>query len=83
MSGKWGWNEPIYIKKAEAYLDSWEGEWDRVQRRRKEGHPLMKGGRYREPEYDILFGKHATLGVPAPRRKHPKKFKKPPYASRN
>jgi hypothetical protein len=33
-----------YITKAEASDEDWEGEWARVQRMRKEGHPLVFGG---------------------------------------
>ena len=41
----------IYHKRAECCLPDWEGEWDRVQRMRREGHPLMKGGQYRDSLY--------------------------------
>jgi len=46
-SGKPGGPDPFYIKKAEAYSPTWEGEWASVQKRRKEKDPLMLGGQYR------------------------------------
>ena len=39
---------PFYIKKKEAYKKTWEGEWDKVQRRRKNHDPLMLGGKYHD-----------------------------------
>ena len=40
-----------YIKKKAAYKDTWEPEWKRVERRRKEGKCL--GGKYRPWERTI------------------------------
>jgi len=40
----------FYIKKKEAYASEWEGEWDRIQRKRKENDPLMLGGQFRKFE---------------------------------
>ena len=31
-------------------MEKKESEWERVQRMRREGHPLMKGGKYRRHE---------------------------------
>jgi len=37
-----------------------EGEWARVQRMRKEEHPLMRGGRCRPPQ-EYSFAKEVQL----------------------
>jgi hypothetical protein len=50
--------ERIYIKKAEADMPGWEGEWERVQRMRAQGHPLVKGGRHKEPTMEFTGSKH-------------------------
>ena len=55
-TGKPAGDTPFYIKKAEAYSPDWEGEWARVQRMRKEGHPLIKGGRYRKRQVSLKGG---------------------------
>lgn len=34
----------------DCFLDDPPEEWERVQRMREEGHPLVKGGKYREFE---------------------------------
>lgn len=72
--------ETIYTKKKEVDEPGWEGEWDRVQRMRRERHPLIRGGNFRDTRgLRALFGAHATKGVASSRRA----FKKPPYAPRN
>ena len=57
--------EPFYIKKKEVDLPGWEGEWDRVRRMRKEGHPLMKGGQYKahDPLSILFLGVGHTKGI--------------------
>jgi len=38
-----------------------EGEWARVQRMRKEEHPLMRGGRCRPPDDSYSFAREVQL----------------------
>ena len=38
-----------------------EGEWARVQRMRKEEHPLMQGGRCRPPDDSYSFAREVQL----------------------
>ena len=39
-----------YFKLEASALPEWEGEWQRVQRLRREPYSLTKGGHWRKPE---------------------------------
>lgn len=36
----------VYVTRPEVSQPDWEGEWERVQRMRREKHPLIRGGNY-------------------------------------
>lgn len=50
ITGKAGIS-PFYIRKKETYHPDYEWEWERIQRMRKEEHPLMQGGKKKWSPY--------------------------------
>ncbi len=50
-----------YRRREECEQPEWEGEWERVLRRREEQHPLMLGGNYRHIEKWQGYGGNKPL----------------------
>jgi hypothetical protein len=47
VTGKPGGTTPFYIRKKRTYAENYEYIWENVQRRRREGDPLMLGGQHK------------------------------------